>query len=68
MSVYFLLCACVAVLFITFQKVSCAAYVRVDVRGEQVFLCFFVYWLSDINIPCSNVTLDKFNCKTYIVS
>jgi len=51
-----------------FQKVICAVFVRLDVRGQQVFLCFFVYWQSDLDVPCSNVTLDKFNCKTYIIS
>jgi hypothetical protein len=72
-SVYVLSCACVVILFNhMFQKAIGAAFVRVYVyvRGKQVlvFLCVVVYWHSDVNVPRSKVTLDKFNCKTYTVS
>ena len=42
MSLYVLLCEYAVILFNNiFQKVICAAFVRVDVRGKQVFLLFF---------------------------
>ena len=40
--VYVLLCEYVIILFNhMFQKVICAAFVMVDVRGKQAFLLFF---------------------------
>jgi hypothetical protein len=29
------------------------------VRGKQVFLLFFYDWYSDLEVPCSNVTVHE---------